>query len=283
MNITPVIPQEISWPRAVSELVRGSDRRNHGRSAPMDWSLDGAAGSAPRHDGREAALRRSVDVRQILTVMRHTRWIRRESNSVIFHQGDLADSIYFVETGRIKLSRVCSNGREIILSVLMDGDFVGESCLIRPGARLTTAVCLVDSRLLRIERDTVVSLLRTSQTFAEDFMAYLLTRNSRNEDELENQLCHSAERRLARTLLLLAQFARRPEPLKRIPYINHETLAQIVGTTRARISYFMHLFRNRGFIDYNRREIVVRASLLDLLLDERTGAPPASNGNSKAA
>lgn len=218
-------------------------------------------------DRRTAALSRSVDVRLILDVIKHKRRVRFETNGTIFRQGDTADCIYVIESGRIKLSRVCGNGREVILSLLSTGDFLGEKCLIGAPLRTATAVSLENSQLLQFDKQTILELLRNDQQFAEHFMAYLLIRNLGYEDELESQLANTAEVRLARCLRLLARAQGGAEPAGSIPHIGHETLAQIVGTTQGRISHFMRSFQKRGLIEYTRREILVRSDLLEVMLN----------------
>ena len=226
------------------------------------------AAAPARHHSPGAASLRASELRPLLDTVATRRRLRYKSNAIVFRQGDPTDAVYFIESGRIKLSRVGANGREVILAVLMNDDFLGENCLIDQPAHPGTAVALTDSQLLRIEKSALLALLRTNQAFAEHFISYLVSRNARFEDELQSQLSNSAERRLARCLLLLAYVDTTRAPMALVPYISHETLAQIIGTTRARISRFMNTFRERGWIEYSRREIVVHPTLLALLLQD---------------
>lgn len=188
-----------------------------------------------------------------------------QSDGVIFAQGDRADSVYYIETGKVKLSVTSAAGREAVVAVLSDGDFFGEGCLIAQPLRLATATALADCILDRIDKSEMVRVLHEEAEFSDRFTAHLLTRNSRTEADLVDQLLNSSEKRLARALLLLANFGKenRPEPVT--TKISQETLAEMVGTTRPRISFFMNKFRNLGFIDYN-GTLRVHSSLVSVLL-----------------
>jgi CRP/FNR family transcriptional regulator, cyclic AMP receptor protein len=183
----------------------------------------------------------------------------------IFSQGDRADSVYYVQSGKVKLSVTSASGKEAVIGVLGDGDFFGEGSLISQPVRLATATALADSTLDRIDKSKMLRVLHDEPKFSDRFTAHLLTRNSRVEADLVDQLMNSSEKRLARTLLLLANFGKegRPEPIT--TKISQETLAEMVGTTRPRISFFMNKFRKLGFIDYN-GTLRVHSSLLSVLL-----------------
>ena len=246
-------------------IPRGSFVLERIRTFGNATDSESSAGSG-KHLRRTAVLSRSVDIRLILDLVTRKRRVQYDANAVIFRQGDSADCIYFVESGRIKLSRVHGNGREVILAVLSAGDFLGEHCLIGSVSRLATAVSLGKSQLLQIDKQTILGLLRNDQQFAEHFLVYSMARSMRYEDELESQLTNSAEIRLARCLLLLANAELSGGPTNSISHLGHETLAQIVGTTQGRISHFMRSFQRRGLIQYSRKEILVRAGLLQTLL-----------------
>ncbi|SRR6266568_745766 len=211
-------------------------------------------------------LTRSVELAPILAALPQKRLICCKRGTLIFRKGEPADSVYYVQSGQVKISRSSESGREAIIGLLAQGDFLGEGCLIGQANRLADATCLAHSRVLRIDKEAVLGLLRTNSAFAEDFMTYLLSRNSRYQDDLEDQLKNSTEKRTARALLLLAHFGGNAECLKHIPYVSPETLAQLIGTTRARVSQLMSSFRRSGYIDYNRREITVYPSLLNVLI-----------------
>ena len=188
---------------------------------------------------------------------------RREQ--VIFSQGETADSVFCIARGKIKIAVTSEQGREAVVGLFGEGDFFGEGCLIGQPLRLATAASMTDSTVMRIEKAEMIRVLHAEPAFAERFTAHLLTRNSRVEADLVDHLFNSSERRLARTLLLLANFGKegRPEPIT--TKISQETLAEMVGTTRPRVSFFMNKFRKLGFIDYN-GELKVHSSLLSVVL-----------------
>ncbi len=185
----------------------------------------------------------------------------------IFSQGDAADSVFFVQTGKVKVCVVSEQGKEAVVALHGEGDFFGEGCLTGQPFRLATVTAMTDSVIMRIDKTAVVRLLHNEPKFSEMFMRYLLARNARVEEDLVDQLFNSSEKRLARVLLLLANFGKegRPEPV--IAKISQETLAEMVGTTRSRVSYFMNRFRKLGFIEYN-GALEVHNSLLNVVLHD---------------
>ena len=189
------------------------------------------------------------------------------SEGVIFSQGDAADSIFYILRGKIKIVVTSKQGREAVVAVLGEGDFFGEGCLIAQPLRLATAASMIDATVMRVEKAEMLRLLHAEPDFAEVFTVHLLTRNSRVEADLADHLFNSSEKRLARALLLLANFGKegRPEPI--IAKISQETLAEMIGTTRPRVSFFMNKFRKLGFIEYNGR-LQVHSSLLSVVLRE---------------
>jgi CRP/FNR family transcriptional regulator, cyclic AMP receptor protein len=188
-----------------------------------------------------------------------------QSEGVIFSQGDAADSIFYVLRGKIKIVVTSKQGREAVVAVVGEGDFFGEGCLIAQPLRLATAVSMTDATVMRVGKAEMLRLLHAEPDFAEVFTVHLLTRNSRVEADLADHLFNSSEKRLARALLLLANFGKegRPEPI--IAKISQETLAEMIGTTRPRVSFFMNKFRKLGFIEYNGR-LQVHSSLLSVIL-----------------
>jgi CRP/FNR family transcriptional regulator, cyclic AMP receptor protein len=191
----------------------------------------------------------------------------------IFTQGDPADAVFYIRSGKIKLTVLSAEGREAVLGILGGGDFFGEGCLAGQQLRMATAMAMVDSTVLRVERQVALKAMREHPDFAGTFVAHLLSRNIRIEEDLADQLFNSSEKRLARTLLLLARFGKDGRPEKVIPKVSQETLAEMVGTTRSRVSYFMNKFRKLGFIRYN-GEIEVHSSLLNFLLHDSSGRGP---------
>jgi CRP/FNR family transcriptional regulator, cyclic AMP receptor protein len=187
--------------------------------------------------------------------------------AVIFSQGDPADAVFFIKKGKVKITVTSAQGKEAVVAILGAGEFLGEGCLIGQPLRLATAAAMTDSTVMRLEKAAMTRVLHAEPSFAEIFTAHLLTRNSRVEEDLVDQLFNSSERRLARTLLLLANFGKegRQEPV--MPNISQETLAEMVGTTRPRVSFFMNKFRKLGFIEYNGK-LKVHNSLLSVILHD---------------
>jgi CRP-like cAMP-binding protein len=185
----------------------------------------------------------------------------------IFSQGDRADAVFFVQRGKVKLTVLSRQGKQAVVALLGPGDFFGEGCLAGQPVRMATATALTESSVLRLPKPAMIRALHRDAVFAEVFTAYLLSRNIRMEEDLVDQLFNSSEKRLARILLLLANFGKagRPEPV--VPKISQETLAEMVGTTRSRISFFMNKFRKLGFVAYNGR-LEVHSSLLHVVLHD---------------
>ena len=186
--------------------------------------------------------------------------------AVIFSQGAVADAVFYIHKGKVKVVVTSEQGKEAVVAMLGTGEFFGEGCLIAQPLRLATATAFSECIVMRVEKAEMIRVLHAEPTFAELFTAHLLTRNSRVEEDLVDQLFNSSEKRLARTLLLLANFGKegRPEPIA--TKISQETLAEMVGTTRPRISFFMNKFRKLGFIRYN-GGLKVYSSLQSLLQD----------------
>lgn len=186
---------------------------------------------------------------------------------VIFSQGDVSDAVFHIVRGKVKIAATSGQGREGVVGLFGDGDFFGEGCLIGQPLRLAAAVAMTDAEVVRIGKAEMVRVLHAEPAFAEVFTTYLLTRNSRVEADLVDHLFNSSERRLARVLLLLANFGKEGKPEPITTKISQETLAEMIGTTRPRVSFFMNKFRKLGYIDYN-GEIKVHSSLLSVLLHE---------------
>jgi CRP-like cAMP-binding protein len=184
---------------------------------------------------------------------------------VIFAQGDPADAVYYIQTGHVKLTVVSKQGKEAIVALLGPDEFFGEGCLAGQPMRMSTATATEDATILRLQKKSMVRLLHTDPQFSELFTAYLLSRNIRYEEDLVDQLFNSSEKRLARVLLLLAHFGKDGRKETVLPKISQETLAGMIGTTRARVSHFMNKFRRLGFIDYN-GSMQIHSSLLNIVL-----------------
>jgi len=195
--------------------------------------------------------------------------LRFQKNGPVFAQGDEADAIYFIQTGKVKITVVSSAGKEAVLAVLGPRGFLGEGCLVGQGVRIGTATAIQATTLFRIERRAMLRALRAQPDLSERFTASLLSRNIDLEEDLCDQLFNHSEKRLARVLLKLARFGQDDMmPETRMPRVSHETLAEMVGTTRSRVTHFMNKFRTLGLIDYN-GEITVRSELLtDVVLHD---------------
>ncbi len=186
-------------------------------------------------------------------------------DATVFRQGNAADAVFYVQKGKIKITVESKQGKEAVIAIMGAGEFLGEGCLIGQPLRLATAKAMSESELMRVGKAEMIRVLHEEPTFGELFMAYLLTRNSRVEEDLVDQLFNSSEKRLARTLLLLANFGKEGGPQPITAPISQETLAKIIGTTRSRVSHFMNKFRKLGFIDYN-GHLEVHSSLLTVVL-----------------
>jgi CRP/FNR family cyclic AMP-dependent transcriptional regulator len=188
-------------------------------------------------------------------------------NQVVFSQGEPGDAIFYIHKGKVKLTIVSSAGKEAVIAILSAGDFLGEGCLAGRPLCLGTATAMSDCSIVRLEKMATIRVLQEEPAFSEMFMAYLLSRNMRIEEDLVDQLFNSSEKRLARVLLLLANFGKEGKPEPVIAKISQETLAEMIGTTRSRVSFFMNKFRNLGFIEYN-GELHVHSSLLNIVLHD---------------
>ncbi len=185
-----------------------------------------------------------------------------------FSQGDAADCVYYIQSGRMRLSVIARTGKEATIALLGPGQFCGEECIATSHpVRVATAIAIMSCVLLKINRKEMMSTLRQQHELSDIFVSHLLARNARIQEDLVDQLFNSSEKRLARILLLLAQFGKEKAPDKVIPKMSQEVLAEMVGTTRARVNYFMNRFRKLGFIEYN-GEIEVHPSLLSVVLSD---------------
>jgi CRP/FNR family transcriptional regulator, cyclic AMP receptor protein len=186
----------------------------------------------------------------------------------IFAQGDVADEVFYIQEGKVRLTVVSKVGKEATLGILSQGDFFGEGVLAGQHLRMGSASAMTDCELLRIDKKAMMLALHREHTFSDLFVAYLLARNIRYEEDLVDQLFNSSEKRLARLLLLLAHFGKEGAPETIIPKISQETLAEMIGTTRSRVSFFMNRFRELGFLDYGEGGLQVHSSLLNVVLHD---------------
>jgi CRP/FNR family transcriptional regulator, cyclic AMP receptor protein len=189
-------------------------------------------------------------------------------DQIVYRQGDPADSVFFIQSGKVKLTVVSEQGKEAVIAILGPGHFFGEGCLNGHPLRIATTRAVDECVITRLEKATMIATIHNEPDFSELFMSYLLTRSSRIEEDLIDQLFNSSEKRLARLLLLLANFGKegRPEPI--VGKFSQETLAEMIGTTRSRVSFFMNKFRKLGFIEYNGK-LEVHNSLLNVVLHDK--------------
>jgi CRP/FNR family cyclic AMP-dependent transcriptional regulator len=193
-------------------------------------------------------------------------FIRKQT---ILSQGDAADAVFYIQDGKVRLTVVSDRGKEATIGILSEGDFFGEGCLAGQTLRMASAAAMTDCNLLRIEKKAMMEVLHREHSLSDMFVAYLLGRNIRYEEDLVDQLFNSSEKRLARVLLLLAHFGKAGVPETVIPKISQETLAEMVGTTRSRVSFFMNRFRKLGFVDYDGSSgLQVHSSLLNIVLQD---------------
>ncbi len=218
-----------------------------------------------------AKRRKSFDVQVFLNTVDGGRSVSNyRKNWKMFAQGDAADSVFYIQDGQVKLSVLSELGKEAVVALHGKEDFFGEGCLSGQSVRLATATALTDCVIMRLDKAAIVRVLHEEPKFSEMFLSYILARNARVEADLVDQLFNSSEKRLARLLLLMANFGKegRPEPV--IAKVSQETLAEMVGTTRSRVSFFMNKFRKLGFIDYN-GDLQIHNSLLNVILHDDPG------------
>src|SRR6202050_1559009 len=183
----------------------------------------------------------------------------------IFVQGDSSDAVFYIQKGKVRLTVVSKSGKEATTGIMNEGDFFGEGCLTGQTLRLFSATAMTDCSVMQIDKKYMMEVLHREHAFSDMFVAYLLTRNIRYEEDLVDQLFNSSEKRLARVLLLLAHFGKDGKSETLIPKVSQETLAEMIGTTRSRVSFFMNRFRKLGFIDYNNDGLSVHSSLLNVV------------------
>lgn len=190
------------------------------------------------------------------------------ASECVFSQGDAADAVFYIQSGRVKLTVVSKSGKEAVIAILTQASFFGEGCLAGQPLRMATARADQKSTIVRITKRAMAALLHQDPEFAQQFLAYLLSRNIRMEADLVDQLFNSSERRLARLLLLMANFGQASRPMPLIAKMSQETLAEMIGTTRSRVSFFMNRFREMGFIEYSGQGVTVHSSLVSVVLHD---------------
>lgn len=253
-RLTAVKPKTGTVPKVRESKPLSTARRQ--KSVPTN--LD----SLPEENG-------AFDPRTFLTKLASGKSTREfRANESVFSQGDAADSVYYIESGKVKLAVVSKRGKEAVIAILPEGSFFGEGCLAGQVLRMSTASAVQHCKIVRVEKPIMLHLLHQEPEFAERFLAYLLTRNIRMEADLVDHLFNSSEKRLARLLLLLANFGQESKPIPLVAKMSQETLAEMIGTTRSRVSFFMNRFRKLGFIDYNGGGMHVNSSLISVVLHD---------------
>jgi CRP/FNR family transcriptional regulator, cyclic AMP receptor protein len=216
-----------------------------------------------------AAKKRKFDTKTFLSTIecgRKVAVVRKKQT--IFVQGDSSDAVFYIQKGKVRLTVVPQGGKEATIGILNEGDFFGEGCLAGQPLRLCSATAMTDCSVMQIDKKSMMQVLHREHAFSDMFVAYLLTRNVRYEEDLVDQLFNSSEKRLARLLLLLAHFGKEGKPEAVIPKMSQETLAEMIGTTRSRVSFFMNRFRKLGFVDYGESGLQVHSSLLNVVLHD---------------
>jgi CRP/FNR family transcriptional regulator, cyclic AMP receptor protein len=222
----------------------------------------------PKTQAKKPASTAGLDVESFLhSTGPARRVVTYQPRDVVFAQGDAADDVRYLQQGTIKLSVLSHGGKEAVVALLTTGDFFGEGALAGQSARIATATAVEQSVVLEIETEAMTRLLHEETAFSDRFISHMLTRNMRIESDLVDQLFNSTEKRLARALLLLARYGRDHHPVRTLPKISQETLAEMVGTTRSRVNFFMNKFKKLGFIDYN-GALKVNSGLLGIVLHD---------------
>ena len=211
-----------------------------------------------------------LDLRTYLAKARGGTTQNYRKKATVFSQGSPADAVFYIEKGKVKLTVLSSRGKEAVVAILGSGDFFGEGSLAGQPLRMATATAMTECSILRLQKETMVRMLHNEPALSELFMAYLLSRNVRIEEDLVDQLFNSSEKRLARALLLLARYGKQDKPIRVAPKISQETLAEMIGTTRSRVNFFLNKFKKLGFIEYDgRHPLKVNGSLLSVILHGR--------------
>jgi len=237
--------------------------RAHAYKAALGGGLRGTP-----NDNMAPKLKQLFDPKLFLAKVGTGRTIAEYSkDQMVFSQGDPANTVFYIQKGKIKLTVVSNSGKEAVIAILGSSDFLGEGCLAAQPQRMATATAISNCSIVRLEKAAMIRVLHDEPAFSEMFLAYVLSRNMRIEEDLVDQLFNSSEKRLARVLLLLANFGKEGKPEPVVAKISQETLAEMIGTTRSRVSFFMNKFRKMGFIEYN-GGLHVNSSLLNIVLHD---------------
>jgi CRP-like cAMP-binding protein len=263
----PSLDPSVAVPKLGSKKIAGNIRNKQHRplaQVTVHEAMVGSAeiGTSPEHS---AAFDPSAFLLKLSTGKSKQEY---QDNEAVFSQGDAADAVFYIQSGKVKLTVVSKRGKEAVVAILPEGSFFGEGSLAGRPLRISTASTVERSTIIRVEKRVMVGLLHKEPEFAERFLAYLLSRNIRMEADLVDHLFNSSEKRLARLLLLMANFGQESKPIPLIAKISQETLAEMIGTTRSRVSFFMNRFRDLGFINYDGGGMHVHSSLVSVVLHD---------------
>src|SRR6201987_5939491 len=273
------MPPGVPFPQFSTALTDGTDKPDlHLRSGiaiiPPRLALPSSGERAALVRRKMGAFVRkrvksSFDPKEFLAkVGEGTPILRYQKDQIVFSQGQVADAVFYIQQGKVKLTVVSEQGKEAVVAILGPGHFFGEGCLNCHPRRIATTMAVDECVITRLEKATMIATIHNEPEFSELFMSYLLTRNSRIEEDLIDQLFNSSEKRLARLLLLLANFGKEGKPEPIVGTFSQETLAEMIGTTRSRVRFFMNKFRKLGFIEYNGK-LEVHNSLLNVVLHDK--------------
>jgi CRP/FNR family cyclic AMP-dependent transcriptional regulator len=249
-------------------VLFGTVDRASGRASSDGVSTCNMRAQRRKTNGKPIGHAKGFDPRVFLDTAGVSRKIAEyRRNESIFSQGDTAESVMYVQKGGVKFSVVNGSGKEAVVAMFGPTDFFGEGCMAGQTVRMGTATAITPTTILVMEKNELLRVLHTEQELSDHFIRYMLAHNIRVEEDLVDQLFNSSEKRLARTLLLLARYGKQDQPVRTLPKVSQETLASMVGTTRSRVNFFMNKFRKLGFIEYNGK-IKVNKSLLTVVLHE---------------
>ena len=254
----------------LAKAVHGTKRKHPGKQIARSHPVTTHESTlSPAETGASPERTAAFDPRLLLTKLTAGKTSREyQADEFVFSQGDTADAVFYLQSGKVKLTVVSKRGKEAVVAILPEASFFGEGCLAGQLLRMATARTVERSTIIRVEKLVIVGLLHREPVFAERFLAYLLSRNIRMEADLVDHLFNSSEKRLARLLLLLANFGQESKPIPLIAKMSQETLAEMSGTTRSRVSFFMNRFRDLGFIEYNGGGVNVHSSLVSVVLHD---------------
>jgi len=254
-------------PQSFSEKPRRKPSGKVSVSSPPRAATEAAARSEDAGPLQKQAV--AFDPRLLLTKLSAGKTSQvYQCDESVFSQGDAANAVFYIQQGKVRLTAVSKSGKEAVVAILTEGSFFGEGCLAGQPIRMSTASTIERSAVVRVEKRAMVALLHAEPEFAERFLAYVLTRNLRMEADLVDHLFNSSEKRLARLLLLMANFGQDSKPIPLIAKMSQETLAEMIGTTRSRVSFFLNRFREMGFIEYGSSGMQVHSSLVSVVLHD---------------